>query len=58
MEPNVGEDVARPRMSSNAKRGSEDEGVMGTASLEVFCAAAEVHAGPTLYDVVYTRGGW
>lgn len=55
------EESLRSPMTSGAKRGSEDEGVMGAASLEVACdSAASVGGvnGPTLYHVVYTRGGW
>lgn len=59
-----GEETLRSPMGSSAKqRGSEDEGVMGAASLEVVCDAAASSAvggvnGPTLYHVLYTRGGW
>ncbi|CAB1112400.1 unnamed protein product [Ectocarpus sp. CCAP 1310/34] len=55
-----------PRKGSGAKRGSEDEGAIATASLQVLCAAATeprpnllaTSAGPTMYEAVYTRGGW
>lgn len=57
MGPSGREESLRSPMNSTAKRGSEDEGVMGTASLEVFCAAAGL-PGPTAYEVIYTRGGW
>lgn len=50
------EENLRSPMSSTAKQGSEDEGVMGTASLEVLCAAGL--PGPTQYECVFTRGGW
>lgn len=56
-----GEESLRSPMAGGAKRGSEDEGVMGAASLEVLCdGAASIGGvnGPTLYHVHYTRGGW
>ncbi|CAM9414499.1 unnamed protein product, partial [Ectocarpus sp. 8 AP-2014] len=59
------ESLRSPHKGSGAKRGSEDEGIIGTASLEVLCAAGTNNsrvgvngAGPTMYEVVYTRGGW
>ncbi|CAM9953867.1 unnamed protein product, partial [Ectocarpus sp. 13 AM-2016] len=56
----------RLHKGSGAKRGSEDEGAIATASLQVLCAAVTepgpnllaTSAGPTMYEVVYTRGGW
>lgn len=57
MGPSTREETFRSPMSGTAKRRSEDEGVMGTASLEVVCAAAGA-PGPTQYECVYTRGGW
>ncbi|CAN0045415.1 unnamed protein product [Scytosiphon promiscuus] len=55
-----GEESLRPAASSGARRGSEDAGVIGTASLEVHCCAAAPGPanGPAMYEVVYTRGGW
>lgn len=55
------ENLRSPRKGSGAKRGSEDEGLIATASLEVLVngrTATEPSAGPTMYQVVYTRGGW
>lgn len=47
-----------PQSSSASKRGSEDEGVIASASLEVLWLNNGVPHGPAFYEVVYTRGGW
>lgn len=56
-------EVESPLSATSSKRGSEDGGVIASASLEVLSANAGGRGGgaphgPTLYEVVYTRGGW
>ena len=54
-------EVESPLSTSSSKRGSEDSGVIASASLEVLSVNAGgggAPHGPALYEVVYTRGGW
>lgn len=53
-------EVESPLSASSSKRGSEDGGVIASASLEVLSVnwGGGAPHGPTLYEVVYTRGGW
>lgn len=56
-----GEVLESPLSAASSKRGSEEAGVMASASLEVLSVNAGgggPQHGPTLYEVVYTRGGW
>lgn len=57
MAAHGGDYPSRPT-SAKKKRGSDDDDLMASASLEVFSATNTDPQGPAMYQATYTRGGW